>query len=834
MAIFLAGMQEQELFGKWTEYTVQGPWRMVSLAAYGDPEDPRYAAIWHYDPDHAPQRPVVRVPWDSVSQELASHYQEWGQLPISVSALYGAPDGGAAGANVSFSFIMEETSLPFAALDFRSAVEWEEVLDAVGADEDENGRPDKDLVGLDAVGFPDGSVAWTALLYPKTIASGLTSSFVADARNVSNLWEQHPDNAAVRRGWGVVDQVVASPYGAGGQRAVATLWRGDVFDEWPPDPTDGSFTGGTVVLGPIPISELQSGHDYLTGLGYYPHRVSVSGADDPWVTVVYARATRPLGRKFVVVDARDPDPPKWVGGQIRTASSKRFFEMLEQKRPYWGHAAAEVRAQKASPGWAKRRQIILTPDLEIELANDLPAGPAVEANRGRGLGALAGLGGDVYTVQGGGAFGSAPSYTGPAFAFPNRYKILDQWVYVRMQQSGARAAQVAVARGGKLVIWRAYTWAEPGYLVTHPTHLMGLGSIAKPLTGMAIAHLFFPDGEVSGLEMPLDVALGLENAYGPIRNRLAAVPLFRILQHQAGFPVDFDEYKVAVTGGDGALPALPGDTLEFVRNTQTSFFPKSPISMPYPSAYAYKYSGASVRVLGDRASQLLAPDGNSAKYEEQMRLWWGGSLGQLPPEKARLRPMSPKLCVDAGCVPGHSAVLALRNAPLANGQTRLLTPVYWQSASWAGPAGEWWMSAAMCARILGGMDPSAAVPELLNPAAVQAILGSMANASPYGAALFVSDSYYPVNGPIAAPAEGVRLWHNGQAFGATTVAGIDFPSASAMPQLLDPTTCIVYLENYDSPTTGAMDTAEIEHIRERVLEIEQQYGWEGDDLFAFV
>ncbi len=65
----------------------------------------------------------------------------------------------------------------------------------------------------------------------------------------------------------------------------------------------------------------------------------------------------------------------------------------------------------------------------------------------------------------------------------------DQEMTNMLKQNKARAASLAIAKDGRLVFARSYTWAEPGYPVTTPFSAFRIASCSKPLTAIAIFQL---------------------------------------------------------------------------------------------------------------------------------------------------------------------------------------------------------------------------------------------------------------------------------------------------------------------------------------------------------
>ncbi|MBL9028528.1 MAG: serine hydrolase [Myxococcales bacterium] len=835
MAIFLFGLSQQDLQLRFLEYGgLGGPWRLVSLSAYGDPENPEYAAIWHHDPGHPTQALALRVKAGELGV-IEEMWNTYGMLPTVVTAVYGPAAPGSdydiEGSNVRWNFVFEKSPQLYSDMQFFHWVPYDTLYQAQRARlpgvpfqgsifGGESTAPDRDIVSFDVIRTESGTTVYTGLLYPKTtppVGTGLNTVNVTNPPG-SATWENHSDTRALRSGWARPELAVPHPVGVDGERTVVTQWRDDVLGSWPSNMADGSFTGGAVVVGPFGLWNIQGAHDDMTAKGYLPYRIAVSGSwSEARVCIVYARSTVPLERKFVVVDARDSSPPLRIGGQVKSAARHRLFDLLASRQQGDWHTRAEARgmsrvehsgpparggtdrriaARQGFHGRLPRPEALSTgqrhsPDLFDDV---YPAGGTASS--------------DAF---GGSGSASAESAQGQGVGF-NRYHILDEWVREHMERTGARAAQLAIARGGRLVVSRAYTSAEHNYPVTQPSHLFGVASVSKGLTGMAAASEFFGNGEIAGLLQGLGEVFQIPSAVNlEVQARLQDTPLYLLMQHRAGWPVDVDNSLIAWTARGVPPPPLPGDMLLFVQQTPDNFIlPGSPGSHPF------KYGGVGVRALSEAISRKKgAPFGNN--YEAAMRDWW-----QLDESKARARLPTPAQCALANIVPMHSLVIGLSSVATQNGPTLRVPLAYGGYPAFALAAGGWCMSAATVVRILSGMDPSCAlVPSLVPSPAVQLMLNGLGgpNTHDYGPGLFQPISFSP---PV--------LYHSGSADGVYSAAGITFRGYSAYPSPAAPTFCFAYHQNRDvgDPTPSVLP-ATFDALSKVV---EDAYGWESDDLFA--
>jgi CubicO group peptidase (beta-lactamase class C family) len=73
---------------------------------------------------------------------------------------------------------------------------------------------------------------------------------------------------------------------------------------------------------------------------------------------------------------------------------------------------------------------------------------------------------------------------------------IDKAVFKLMKFSNIRGASLAIVKGGRLVMARAYTWAEPDYPPVQPTTCFRLGSVSK-LIGAISIHQLIAEGKLA-------------------------------------------------------------------------------------------------------------------------------------------------------------------------------------------------------------------------------------------------------------------------------------------------------------------------------------------------
>jgi CubicO group peptidase (beta-lactamase class C family) len=133
---------------------------------------------------------------------------------------------------------------------------------------------------------------------------------------------------------------------------------------------------------------------------------------------------------------------------------------------------------------------------------------------------------------------------------------VDEMVRDQMVTHGIRAASVAIAKDGRLVYARGYTWDHPDVDPVQPTSLFRIGSIGKAITSVAI-HQLIEDGLLS-YETPVAETLGLEPLSGESADPwLEEVTVDHLLTHTVGWdrdsggidPMVFRDWYVALANG---------------------------------------------------------------------------------------------------------------------------------------------------------------------------------------------------------------------------------------------------------------------------------------------
>ncbi|MEU6714301.1 serine hydrolase domain-containing protein [Nonomuraea sp. NPDC046802] len=177
-----------------------------------------------------------------------------------------------------------------------------------------------------------------------------------------------------------------------------------------------------------------------------------------------------------------------------------------------------------------------------------------------------------------------------------------------MTERGITNGQLAVARGGKLMLARGYT--NGGSVTTQPTSLFRIASVSKHITATAIMRLA-QEGKLS-LGAKVASLLGLPTTADP---RLADVTIWRLLQHTGGWDRDDDPmFKDATISKalSDPLPVSQESIITYVTGRKLDFAPGSSVGY---SNFGYMLLGQVIEKISGMPyatyvhSKLLSPLG---------------------------------------------------------------------------------------------------------------------------------------------------------------------------------------------------------------------------------
>jgi CubicO group peptidase (beta-lactamase class C family) len=123
-----------------------------------------------------------------------------------------------------------------------------------------------------------------------------------------------------------------------------------------------------------------------------------------------------------------------------------------------------------------------------------------------------------------------------------------------MKRFGVRAAALAVARRGVVLVSRGYTWAEAGFPTTQPTALFRQASVSKLFTSAAAQALH--DDRILGLDTPMFGFLGTHTTLpigGIVDPRIATVTLRQAATRLTGMRRDLFGHRPDGSTGDATM-----------------------------------------------------------------------------------------------------------------------------------------------------------------------------------------------------------------------------------------------------------------------------------------
>ncbi|MEU1723322.1 serine hydrolase domain-containing protein [Nonomuraea sp. NPDC005692] len=151
---------------------------------------------------------------------------------------------------------------------------------------------------------------------------------------------------------------------------------------------------------------------------------------------------------------------------------------------------------------------------------------------------------------------------------------------------------LAVARKGKLVLARGYTWTTSTTLKTQPTSLFRIASLSKPITGAAILKLV-QDGKLKLTDRLPDLLPLTPPSGKTVDPRLKDVTVLRLLQHLGGWDSSitadpmFSDLAISRALGS-ALPVRQADIMRYA----------SGLALDHDPGSTYAYANYDYLLLG--------------------------------------------------------------------------------------------------------------------------------------------------------------------------------------------------------------------------------------------
>src|SRR5215469_337370 len=272
-----------------------------------------------------------------------------------------------------------------------------------------------------------------------------------------------------------------------------------------------------------------------------------------------------------------------------------------------------------------------------------------------------------------------------------------------MQQHAIRGGSLAIARQGKLVFARGYTWAEAGYPVIQPTSLFRTASCTKPFTSIAIHQLI--ERDLLSLDTPVQQVLKLTTADGhaPRDPRFNEILVWHLLSHAGGWDrrATFDPIF-----DDAAISQSLHVPLPITKYQMATFIAGQPLQFTPGSKAVYSNFGYSL--LGQIVEKFAG-----VSYERALQQSIFASLGLSRPRLAQSL-LSQRA---AGEVRYHGRYPYIAQSVMSPDQPIVPAPYGGENEQLSDSAGGLIMAACDYVRMLAAFDLGEANP-LLRPGTV--------------------------------------------------------------------------------------------------------------------
>jgi hypothetical protein len=565
--------------------------------------------------------------------------------------------------------------------------------------------------------------AYAAVLHrPLTIGTRRPRSSLFAARSVtaSDAFDGlalAPEHRAVLNGYMRGHKAVPDPLPSRGARTLTVQYQDDTLTPWPADLTADmaeSFRGSTPIWGPLPRFNLETAYAWLKWKegDVWPIAIGANGSGEGarfCVTFAPRGLFEPLHRHFVVVNGLDEAPAR-ISQPISDAfavgsavSSDALPDLPTQPGSIlsgsWPTAAAPP---GAAPGISLLSRVVARKGEKASGASSPSVGlPA----------AAGGLAGHLESVR-------------------EQLDGLDGAIRDSLHNEAARCAVLCIGRNGRLVLARAYTLAEVGHPITTPRHRFRWASVAKLLQAMRAVHgadaeawLSSPVLDAYQLSQAERAALQADaspDAFGWFSS-LTVRDLFNFgagwardrglgegdLEHDR---VHYQTQVFKLTGRE--LPLGAGRFRNYLLGSKLRFQNRAP-------AERYRYNNAAYWAASEMLSLRInatQPD----RYGPSMRQWWelSGSLGE-----GIATPSSRNACLFVGEVicrhpPGWARASSVRTSELVEslgtlGELPAVTPAAYyggRDLEMEVGSGLLTMSGPAMVRILQGMHPNPPPP----------------------------------------------------------------------------------------------------------------------------
>ncbi len=309
---------------------------------------------------------------------------------------------------------------------------------------------------------------------------------------------------------------------------------------------------------------------------------------------------------------------------------------------------------------------------------------------------------------------------------------IDSVVMAQMTRLGIPGGSVSITRNGRLVLSRAYGWADTAARrAAATTDLWRIGSTSKPITAVAVMKLV-EGGQMTLTERPFAVLTGVDLLPGQTQDaRLLDITVRQLMEHSGGWHTDrtVDQVVFAAMQADGNI-----DPKHLIRNGRGV-----PLAVSPGTQYAYtNYASLLLGRMIERAS--------GKSYETYVKDAILTPLG-ISSMKLGRTPLGLRDAKEVAYYDHRGPVTALYGTGL--------WPDVGGGQEYAEASGQWIASSLDMVKFLNGIDGNALRPDILSS-------GSLTTMTTRNTALWSTADYYHGMGLFVQATAGGSTWlHTG-------------------------------------------------------------------------
>jgi len=508
-------------------------YRLVSLSMFGQPEDLRYAALWHQT--WGPEQVLVRdIPWSDFTAVTMDRPAQDGMYAALVAA-------------VAHPSLFQLFAVVFEAFTPLPGQKLPRIATAPSG-----GAMQSALLAAHAGLFTRGVAATGRRRTQSSPGSG------SDTWYVATLWPQspgapwrstgfrsEPESPDWRFQWPAIvmrSHAHVAIAGGGTSRSgepdeAFSVWTDERFDPWPEGDSfaiDPHAIGNLLRVDRGNLQAILAHFASRETLGFFPLSLTAHGESPGTATwhAVWAppHAWKPLTRKFLVQGPGD--------GSNSVDHDDTHIRLSRRARSLFGPVRRAGRSDVSRVGSLYDVEELRPGHFHLRPLGALPRGTTLR----NGPGGPGGAGSEYETAGDGPVVAAEPA--GPQLPAVHPFDA----VMRKLMRRGARAGYLVVLRHGELKFARAYTYAEEGYPIATIDNRFRVASVSKPMIATMV------------IRQALSIPGGLQAKFGAA---LGVTPYFKVLRQATVEHAIRHATGCATTNG----PAIPSDAVLRLANT---------------------------------------------------------------------------------------------------------------------------------------------------------------------------------------------------------------------------------------------------------------------------